>query len=345
MRYKSLATILLSCSVSWGQLLSVTATLTDSDGTVWKNATCSVSLFSPNGTSYYNGTPVPTAPQACNVNASGVLTTSIYNTSTITPIGAQYQFSINSATSAIGSSFNIAVTTANMTSALSAAIKAPRFAAGPYSYGYADIEAAPSVPGSTYYNTVTPAFRQWTGSAWANVGGAGGGTTTCPTTTDLLAGNNVAGGCVDSGIVPSTVILNNANTQTITTTSGYVFKFISNLNLGSIIALYSSNSNQQWDMMAAGLTGFESIPASHFGLVDNINNVINMDCANITGVCKFQAVSPKIYTVATLPSASTMGAGAQVTVSDASTFNVGTCTGGGSDYMTAISNGTTWSCH
>lgn len=51
------------------------------------------------------------------------------------------------------------------------------------------------------------------------------------------------------------------------------------------------------------------------------------------------------YTVSTLPSASTAGAGAVVRVSDATTFTVGTCTGGGSDTMLAISDGSAWSCH
>jgi hypothetical protein len=57
------------------------------------------------------------------------------------------------------------------------------------------------------------------------------------------------------------------------------------------------------------------------------------------------SVKATVYTVSTLPSASTLGAGAQVTVSDATTFTPGTCTGGGSDYMLAVSNGTSWSCH
>jgi hypothetical protein len=51
------------------------------------------------------------------------------------------------------------------------------------------------------------------------------------------------------------------------------------------------------------------------------------------------------FTVATLPSASTWGAGAIVIVTDATTFTVGTCTGGGSDTMIAVSNGTSWTCH
>lgn len=51
------------------------------------------------------------------------------------------------------------------------------------------------------------------------------------------------------------------------------------------------------------------------------------------------------YTVGNLPSASTVKAGTTVVVTDATTFTVGTCTGGGSDTMLAVSNGTTWSCH
>jgi len=57
------------------------------------------------------------------------------------------------------------------------------------------------------------------------------------------------------------------------------------------------------------------------------------------------AVKPPTFTISGLPSASTAGAGAMVVVTDATTFTPGTCTGGGSDYMIAVSNGSTWSCH
>jgi hypothetical protein len=57
------------------------------------------------------------------------------------------------------------------------------------------------------------------------------------------------------------------------------------------------------------------------------------------------SVKTSVFTVATLPAASTLGSGAQVVVSDATTFTPGTCTRGGSDFMVAVSNGTTWSCH
>ena len=53
----------------------------------------------------------------------------------------------------------------------------------------------------------------------------------------------------------------------------------------------------------------------------------------------------KLSTVSTLPSASTSKRRATVVVTDATTFTVGTCTGGGSDTMVAVSNGTSWTCH
>ncbi len=56
-------------------------------------------------------------------------------------------------------------------------------------------------------------------------------------------------------------------------------------------------------------------------------------------------LQPQVYTVSTLPSASSLAAGTQVVVTDATTFTVGTCIGGGSDTMIAVSNGTSWSCH
>ena len=62
-------------------------------------------------------------------------------------------------------------------------------------------------------------------------------------------------------------------------------------------------------------------------------------------VDNFSGSRPPIWTVSTLPSASTVQKGATFTVKDATTFTPGTCTGGGSDYMLAVSNGSTWSCH
>jgi hypothetical protein len=185
--------LLLSPLIAKAQLLSVTATLTDSDSTVWQNATCSVQVYSPNSTAYYNGTAIPTGPQTCAVDGSGVLTTSIYNTSTATPVGVQYSFNICSQTSAACSAFNTPIVAANSTSALSALLVAPRFNDSPTAYGYADVEAIPSsVFGTTYYNTTTPAWRQWNGTARVTVGSGGGGAPAYP----LTITGGVSGGVV-----------------------------------------------------------------------------------------------------------------------------------------------------
>jgi hypothetical protein len=65
-----------------------------------------------------------------------------------------------------------------------------------------------------------------------------------------------------------------------------------------------------------------------------------------TNVHKFNfGLAAHAYTVSALPTASTLAAGTQLVVSDAASFTPGPCTGGGSDYMIAVTNGTAWSCH
>jgi hypothetical protein len=58
------------------------------------------------------------------------------------------------------------------------------------------------------------------------------------------------------------------------------------------------------------------------------------------------SVSLPHYTVATIPSAAALGAGVAVVVSDCTTTAFGAlCTGGGTNYMLAISNGSAWTMH
>lgn len=75
-------------------------------------------------------------------------------------------------------------------------------------------------------------------------------------------------------------------------------------------------------------------------------NVTSSQKTDATGhIARFPAVFGPTYTVSTLPTASTVIAGTQIVVTDATSFTPGTCTGGGSDPMIAVSNGSTWSCH
>jgi hypothetical protein len=59
-----------------------------------------------------------------------------------------------------------------------------------------------------------------------------------------------------------------------------------------------------------------------------------------TYACRFP-----VYTVANLPSAAISGNGTHVDVSDATTFTPGSCVGGGTNRMIAVSDGTSWTCH
>lgn len=160
-----------------GQSMSVTATLTDSDSTVWANGTCSIQLYNGQSIGYqYNGVAVPIAP-TCAINGSGVLSATMYNTSTMSPVAAQYQLNICSNTSAPCSSFLTTVTTTNQTSAFSALLVAPRFSAVYGSYGYTDVEVKNAVAGVYYYNVTLGVIRQFNGTSWATIGAGSGGPT------------------------------------------------------------------------------------------------------------------------------------------------------------------------
>lgn len=231
--YKKVLFFVLLCPlVVRGQLLSVTATLTDSDGTVWANGTCAAEIYSPNGIAYFGNTPIPIGPQPCAIDGSGVLTTSIYNTFTITPQGAQYRFRIASATSAPATSVLTSVGTANMTATLSALLVAPRFNASvAYVYGYNDIEAVATQPGAQYYKTIAPVgyrvFSGGTGGTWSSAGGGGGTGAPNPGVANQLYKSDGAGGWVvstfrDNGGSGDTVSLSSLPFNAPAMTTGFI---------------------------------------------------------------------------------------------------------------------------
>lgn len=173
------------------QVLSVTATITDSDTTVWANCKISAVLNSPNGAPFYLGNPVSTGIVNGTCSGSGVIAISLNNTNTITPTGAQYQVTICSNTSATCSSFLTSITAANQTTNFSSHVVAPRFSALPGAFGYADVEVAAKTIGQGYYNVTTPGYEICNGTACAAVGGSSfnpavpgpiGGTTPAPIT-------------------------------------------------------------------------------------------------------------------------------------------------------------------
>jgi hypothetical protein len=98
-------------------------------------------------------------------------------------------------------------------------------------------------------------------------------------------------------------------------------------------AVYVGNSNAN---------GGATLPSGCTGL--SIGTA-NQACFDLAGNLSTGSVGAHVYTVSTLPAASSLPAGTQVVVSDATTFTPGICTGSGSDYMIAITNGSAWSCH
>jgi hypothetical protein len=116
--------------------------------------------------------------------------------------------------------------------------------------------------------------------------------------------------------------------------------FIATMDAGSKLTFNDNTFNATPDQFYIGSsTAFVSAK-------DNWNASNNSWLA--VNVSKF-LTQFQVYTCAAganqLPSASTAGAGATAIVSDANSYTPGTCTGGGSDYMIAVSNGSVWTVH
>lgn len=181
MKKLGLIILLMFAGISWGQQLAVTATITDSDSQTWNNGTWSVSLQCLSNQCNYNGTPVSSVAQAGSLSSGGALAVTLYNSSTITPSGATYVWTLCSNTSAPCSVFNAPVTTTNLSSLLSSLIRVPRFGAGPTAKGYLNVEVN-TVPftGATYFNVTSQTQLVWNGSAWVSGDSGGGAAFTAP---------------------------------------------------------------------------------------------------------------------------------------------------------------------
>lgn len=107
-----------------------------------------------------------------------------------------------------------------------------------------------------------------------------------------------------------------------------------------------------WQGSASTEGAFQSIanPASGSNPLITFNHTFNANFGLGTGGTAIgqelwaYPVGLKVYTVATLPTASAYSPGDMVAVSDDMTLGV-TCAGGGTNYAIAITNGSTWTCH
>jgi hypothetical protein len=111
------------------------------------------------------------------------------------------------------------------------------------------------------------------------------------------------------------------------------------VNLAGASSLVHTNT-----IVDHNLDYYDSITAINVG--SSTGAIIGYNCsASGCTTPTWPSLGNKVYTVSTLPAASSLPAGTQLVVSDAATFTPGTCTGSGSDYMIAITNGSSWSCH
>lgn len=196
---KMLASLLLLCaSAAFGQMTTVSATVTDSDAQTWNNGSWNIvfnpSPSNPNISQYrVNGVPLDPAVISQNslMNTSGALSVSVYQNGAITPTGSTWKLTVcPNATARCGVYiFSTGLlTTLDISSSLSSVIVAPRFLAVSGTYGYLDVEASVQLlPGSTYFNVTSSCQRVWSGSSWGcSSTGAGvyvpiaGGTMTGP---------------------------------------------------------------------------------------------------------------------------------------------------------------------
>jgi hypothetical protein len=159
---------------------SVTATLTDSDGTTWANATCTTVLqyqaqYPPQAPFIASShAAVPLNP-ACTVNGSGTLSATLTDVQWIaSQFKATWQFTVcpnvfQGITGCGVTNIPVTGTSQNVTSLLN--LPAPRVGGGVGSHAYADVKVA-AVYNNFYWNTTTGDCRQFT-TSWGACGGGG----------------------------------------------------------------------------------------------------------------------------------------------------------------------------
>jgi hypothetical protein len=208
------------------QTTAVTATVVDSDSTVWANATWTLSFqvgsHQSNPAAYtIGGSPLSqsVAYQTGTANGSGVITFTTYQSTAISPIGSSWYFTVCPQASVPCTTINFitSASTLSLSSAINTAIVAPRFTARANSIGYNDTEAQITlVTGATYFNTTSNIQRCYTGSIWGACS-TGSGSQTWPATPGITVCTGTP--CTAWGTsltAPSGTIVGTIDTQTLT---------------------------------------------------------------------------------------------------------------------------------
>ena len=197
--------LLLGSGMCLAQYTTVTATVVDSDSTVWANAPYTWS-FQPgynqsNPANYsYNGAALNSTYLSGSgaANGSGVISITTYQNTLLSPIPSSYNLTVCPLASTTCATINFSTSSGSVdvSSQVNAAITAPRFHPVSGSYGYNDGETIGQlVAGSTYWNVTSNSQECYSipAATWGSCGGGGGGS---------------IGGSVDSGYMPIAVSAN-----------------------------------------------------------------------------------------------------------------------------------------
>ena len=204
----------MCCLPVCAQVTTVTATVTDSDGTAWANGTCSAQYLqvpsSPgNLVNSFNGSTILPNPVPCTLNASGVFSLPIIQTSYVfgpnqiqgNSPGVVFTACPQVAPTLCYSTGTIKISgpSQDISTQINAAIHAPRISGLVGSaYAYNDTEVA-AVNGNQYTRISDGQVRCQTGGAWASCGPAGNNSCTVANGCVLYNGTTAATGSPGAG--------------------------------------------------------------------------------------------------------------------------------------------------
>lgn len=173
---KLLASLLLlsACALASAQALTtVSGTVTDSDGSLWIGATCSVAFVpsptQPSQAQYFNQGVAVTTPSCNYVSGTASFSFSAGQSAVIAPSGSAWQLTLCPLASSPCQNYTFTATGASMSlsTALTAALTAPRFNCPISCYGYstAEIVGTPT-PGAAFTFSASGQTVNYTGTAW-----------------------------------------------------------------------------------------------------------------------------------------------------------------------------------
>lgn len=179
-----LASLGLLTGTTMAQSTTISVTVTDLGGQVWKNGTISY-VFQPNpsysGTYQWNGSALPSTyltPHITTLSSSGAASFSIPNSTLITPAGSSWKYVIcpNATSPCTVLYLGTTGSTQNISSQVTAITPAIFIQAGPMPIAYTDAEIT-TIPnqGGIYFNVTSFLPKYFDGANWQFYGGGGGG--------------------------------------------------------------------------------------------------------------------------------------------------------------------------